>query len=278
MEDIEEPQQIRRSRVAVRQQIEGLKEELGYLQHLVNLLSPGVAHVEALETLSLVEWRWNGVKERTKQLCTLVHTPPELLTEEESEEASTSGDAETVVQQPTGGRVSAREEAEPPVTPREGAIPEQATAEATPPRKEEVARPPKRETEATTEEERKETPQRKQKAAAFQPASDKASAAAKTSGPVDKNRQQRTASWGQYEKWMAKERFQLKDPDACWNCGKYGHDRNKCPQNIKTHCFRCGRSGCSVRTCPICGSSWRKAQLKQDGNTGASHQRPSRGA
>lgn len=46
-------------------------------------------------------------------------------------------------------------------------------------------------------------------------------------------------------------------PDSssiCFNCRKVGHQYRNCPSPRNKHCFRCGRSDVTVRTCPNCNS------------------------
>ncbi|XP_076294010.1 uncharacterized protein LOC143215611 [Lasioglossum baleicum] len=68
-------------------------------------------------------------------------------------------------------------------------------------------------------------------------------------------------NWGQFEEWtQGKALGKAKDPDACWNCGKYGHVRNECSEELQPHCYRCGRPRVSVRTCPTCGPKWKREE------------------
>lgn len=44
---------------------------------------------------------------------------------------------------------------------------------------------------------------------------------------------------------------------TCWNCRNQGHTRRECHQPILKRCFRCGRQGFTVATCPDCGGGTR---------------------
>lgn len=44
----------------------------------------------------------------------------------------------------------------------------------------------------------------------------------------------------------------------CWNCEKEGHLASQCRQSRRTHCFRCGQSGVTVRTCHRCNLNSRR--------------------
>lgn len=47
-----------------------------------------------------------------------------------------------------------------------------------------------------------------------------------------------------------------RQPQACWNCSKVGHNFNFCPDPIsRFFCFRCGRPDVSSRRCPNCNKS-----------------------
>lgn len=47
-------------------------------------------------------------------------------------------------------------------------------------------------------------------------------------------------------------------PRGCWNCASREHRVRDCPLPIaREYCYRCGRGGCTVKTCPKCGRAWR---------------------
>ena len=50
---------------------------------------------------------------------------------------------------------------------------------------------------------------------------------------------------------------------SCWNCGKAGHRRSRCPQ-LKLVCFRCGKAGYTCRNCPQCSGNAREDHKKAD--------------
>ena len=41
----------------------------------------------------------------------------------------------------------------------------------------------------------------------------------------------------------------------CWNCEKVGHRARGCAEPRKTHCYRCGKQGFTVKTCPSCSGN-----------------------
>lgn len=82
-------------------------------------------------------------------------------------------------------------------------------------------------------------------------------AAGVPSTSTPKTRQKRSASREQYKRWLAGNTGPApKDPNMILICSQYGLARNQCTAPLCTHCYRCGRTGCSVRTCPTCSPSW----------------------
>ncbi|XP_076656370.1 uncharacterized protein LOC143361015 [Halictus rubicundus] len=66
-----------------------------------------------------------------------------------------------------------------------------------------------------------------------------------------------TERWVEYWRRQAGEsKPEVPRPDQCWNCGEIGHRRKDCRHPPRQHCYRCGRAGCSVNTCPVCGPDW----------------------
>ncbi|XP_076301467.1 uncharacterized protein LOC143220017 [Lasioglossum baleicum] len=45
--------------------------------------------------------------------------------------------------------------------------------------------------------------------------------------------------------------------DGCWSCGSKDHRQRDCRTPRGDYCYRCGRQGVTVKTCPLCGPRWK---------------------
>jgi hypothetical protein len=41
----------------------------------------------------------------------------------------------------------------------------------------------------------------------------------------------------------------------CWNCEKTGHIARECGETRRLYCYRCGKVGVTVRSCPTCSGN-----------------------
>ena len=49
----------------------------------------------------------------------------------------------------------------------------------------------------------------------------------------------------------------------CWNCQEPGHLNRNCPNPKRIHCFRCGASNVTVRSCPKCSNSGNDSRVNR---------------